>query len=461
MKGFVPTPNALVDTMVGRLFAGTPPRPEALVLDPGCGEGVFIDGVLRWCRRHGVAAPRIVGIELHPGRADEARTRFAGETTVEIRTADFLEATGEPADFVIGNPPYVPITGLSEAEKARYRETFSVATGRFDLYGLFVEQALRRLAPGGRLVVVTPEKYLTTASARPLRVLLAGHAVREVVLMPEGTFSGVVAYPAVTVVDAAAPGETRVTLRDGSVRAVSFPADGAPINVRTTETTHRGLVLGDVARRISCGVATGADRVFVRPRAGLPDALQAFAWPTLSGRQLLAGHDLAPTDVMLLPYDASGALLRPERLGALGEFLSEPEAKAALLRRTCARRKPWYAFHETPPMDDLLRPKLICKDIAQRPRFWVDRVGTVVPRHSVYYIVPLDGVDLDALAEALNADATSDWLMAHAQPAANGYRRLQSTVLKQVSLPETFNPWPAETPDLFRSAQRLGSLQPS
>lgn len=455
MKGFVPTPDALVDDMVRRLFADTPPSPESLVLDPGCGEGVFIAGVVRWCARHGVPMPHVVGVEMHPGRAAEARRRFVDVPSVEIREADFLAGDGEPAGFVIGNPPYVPITGLSEDEKARYREGFTVAAGRFDLYALFFEAALRRLAPGGRLVFVTPEKYLTTASARPLRALLARHAVRDVALVPEDTFLGVVTYPAVTVVDAAAPGTTHVTQRDGTERRVTFAADGAAVHVRGPRHEHRGTVLGDVARRVSCGVATGADGVFVRPRARLPDALAAFAYPTVSGRQLVPGAGLATADVMLMPYDATGALLDRDALGALGDVLSEPETKAALLRRTCARRKPWYAFHETPPLPDLLQPKLLCKDIAQRPHFWTDRDGLVVPRHSVYYVVPNDGVDLDALADALNSDATAEWLVAHAQPAANGYRRLQSTVLKQVPLPDALAR-PA-VPELFDALH----LQPS
>lgn len=457
MKGFVPTPDALVDDMVGRLFSSRTPGPESLVLDPGCGEGVFIAGVLRWCERHNVAPPRIVGVEMHPERAAKARTRFKNIPSVEIREADFLADDGEPVDFVIGNPPYVPITGLTEDEKGRYRARFAVASGRFDLYALFFEGALRRLIPGGRLVFVTPEKYLTTASTRPLRTLLARHAVCDIALLPEDTFPGLATYPAITVVETASPGLTTVTLRDGTERTVTFLPDGTPVHVQGTGREHGGLVLGDVTRRISCGVATGADGVFVRPRADLADGLAAFAYPTVSGRQLVPRHALAPTDVMLVPYDDSGTLLAPDALGRLGAVLSEPETKAALLRRTCARRKPWFAFHETPPLQDLLRPKLLCKDIAQRPHFWIDRDGLIVPRHSVYYVVPNDGVDLDVLADALNSDATAEWLAAHAQPAANGYRRLQSTVLKRIPLPDTHARH--GTPDLFHAPER--DLQPA
>lgn len=437
MKGFVPTPAAVVDDMVGRLFDGAPPSPGHTLLDPGCGEGEFIDGVLRWCHRRACQPPRIIGIELHPGRAAEARTRFANEPSVRVEETDFLTWDG-PADYVIGNPPYVPITKLAEHEKTRYRERFATASGRFDLYALFFEQALRVLKDEGRLVFVTPEKYLSVGAAKPLRKLLARRTVREVVLLGEDTFPGLVTYPAVTVVDVAPSNEpTRVTLRDGTSRTLTFPSDGAsvtPLIYDAATPAGSGFTLADVTDRISCGVATGADRVFVRPRDTLPSALLPFAFPTIAGRQLDPETEATPTEVMLVPYDRNGNLLPPDRLRDLGAYLATPERKRALLRRTCVRRKPWYAFHETPPMSDLLRPKLLCKDIASEPRFWIDRDGGIIPRHSVYYIVPRSADHLDTLADELNTDETAQWLKAHAQPAANGYRRLQSSVLKRIPL---------------------------
>ena len=47
-----------------------------------------------------------------------------------------MQGTG-PFDYIIGNPPYVPIEGLDEAEKGRYKAAFLTAQGRFDLYLLF------------------------------------------------------------------------------------------------------------------------------------------------------------------------------------------------------------------------------------------------------------------------------------------------------------------------------------
>src|ERR1700680_2488806 len=100
--------------MVDRLFLERPPRSEDTLLDPGCGRGEFIEGVIRWCRAHRAPIPRILGIESNPKHVTAAVDRFAGHSAVEIRESDFLRDR-DPAcyDFIIGNPPYVPITELS------------------------------------------------------------------------------------------------------------------------------------------------------------------------------------------------------------------------------------------------------------------------------------------------------------------------------------------------------------
>src|SRR5882724_11871669 len=66
VKGFVPTPPAVIDAMLAKLFSGGPPPPNSSVLDPGCGTGAFIEGLMRWSRRHKTPLPNVVGIESDP-----------------------------------------------------------------------------------------------------------------------------------------------------------------------------------------------------------------------------------------------------------------------------------------------------------------------------------------------------------------------------------------------------------
>jgi hypothetical protein len=189
--------------------------------------------------------------------------------------------------------------------------------------------------------------------------------------------------------------------------------------------------------RISCGVATGADTVFIQPAEGLDPAFQHFAHPTIAGRQLTpATTDLPQRFVMLIPYNMDGRLLPLGELKALSRYLMRDDVRRRLLVRTCVKHKPWYAFHETPVLREILRPKILCKDISETPHFWVDRSGQFVPRHSVYYIVPQKPDTIDVIAGYLQSPSVHQWLAQNCQRASKGFLRLQSRVLQRLPLPD-------------------------
>jgi adenine-specific DNA-methyltransferase len=439
MKGFVETPPAVIDFMVDELFRDKPPTKNSRLLDPGCGNGAFIDGVIRWCERKAVCLPSILGVELDPDRAQSSRQRFRDEKRIAIREADFLTSPLNEFDYVIGNPPYVAITSLNSDEKAKYRERFAGASGRFDLYLLFFEHAVRALTRDGRLVFITPEKFLYVSTAAPLRRLLASFSVDRLHFVDEDTFEGLVTYPLISEISASVKSAaTAVTFRDGTTRSVRLPANGESWlkSISSRPDDAFGPTLKDVAERVSCGIATGADSVFIVPTESVPPELRTFAYPTISGRQISKDHEPVPTDSILVPYRPDGSLISEENLGALRNYLAQPATKEKLIARTCADRKPWYAYHESPVPSLICRPKILCKDIGSDPFFVLDRSGVLLPRHSVYYIIPSNPAILEALFEYLNSDFAKQWLRDHCQRAAKGFVRLQSHVLKELPIPE-------------------------
>lgn len=434
--------------MVGRLFEGRPPKSSDIVLDPGCGTGAFLKGIIRWCKRNNNPVPELVGVESEPGRAQQARMALEAEARVEIRLSDFLAAPFGSFDYIIGNPPYVSITRLSEREKRSFRANYVTARGRFDLYLLFFERALKSLKRNGRMVFITPEKFLYVETAAPLRRLLAQKDVADITMIDEQVFGTLVTYPTVsTIVNRPPSAPTRVQLRDGSQRRCTLKGDGAswlPAMRGVAAKSNTQPTLSDLCIRISCGVATGADGIFVRDMRGLEPELRAFARSTIAGRELTVPGKLDPPRyAMLTPYTDDGSLIRENQLGPLGEYLRRPRIRQQLAQRTCARRKPWYAFHENPPLLEILRPKILCKDITRRPYFWIDREGKLVPRHSVYYIVPEDPTALDAICRYLNSEEVAQWLTEHCQRAASGFLRLQSNILKMLPVPRELRPHPA------------------
>ncbi len=457
MRGFVPTPDKVVDHMVDLLFEGRDVGPGDRLLDPGCGTGAFMDGVVRWSVATQTHLPQLTGIELNRQLALVAASHFQGHSNVNVEEGDFLGAVlPSKYDYVIGNPPYVSILRLDQEEKDLYRNSYRTATGRFDLYMLFFERALDVLRPGGRLVFVTPEKFTYVDSASSLRTIVSSHDVQRLEFLPENTFGNLVTYPLITVVEKGSRGApTRIVSRSGAKKVVRLPNGGAswaPILNGAASHPNReggGDVLSAVCDRVSCGVATGADGVFVFERTELPDDLRQFAWPAVAGKDLDLTKDLVEIQsVMLIPYDADGSLIPLEGLGPFGQYLMEPPVSARLRQRTCVNRKPWYAFHETPHMSQILRPKILCKDIARQPAFWLDRSGSTLPRHSTYYIVPRDESILEPLCEYLNGRQAHDWLMENCQRAANGFIRMQSNVLKRLPIPLDLidDAWPKPRP---------------
>lgn len=95
MKGYALTPPAVVDLMVEKLFRNGAPSPDATLLDPGCGTGVFLHGVVRWCASRSVPLPRLIGVDSDPARVAFSRDRFAGIDRIEICDADFLLTADE------------------------------------------------------------------------------------------------------------------------------------------------------------------------------------------------------------------------------------------------------------------------------------------------------------------------------------------------------------------------------
>jgi methylase of polypeptide subunit release factors len=59
------------------------------------------------------------------------RNKYDRLCDVSIERADFLEDGHAQYDYIVGNPPYVAITRLSETEKARYRAVTAVIHPQF------------------------------------------------------------------------------------------------------------------------------------------------------------------------------------------------------------------------------------------------------------------------------------------------------------------------------------------
>lgn len=91
--------HQLTDPWARRLVADAHLRRGDLVVDIGAGHGALTRPLV-------AAGARVIAVELHPGRADLLRARFAGEPVTVVR-ADAADLRLPRRPFhVVANPPF-------------------------------------------------------------------------------------------------------------------------------------------------------------------------------------------------------------------------------------------------------------------------------------------------------------------------------------------------------------------
>jgi len=185
------TPPALAARLLDQATAAGIDWSVCSVLDPACGGGAFLAPVAERILKAlshlepvallDTLATRVRGYEIDPVAAWMSQvfleamvlpiSRAAGRrlpVVVEVRNSLVYESAQTAFDLVVGNPPYGRIT-LSRRVRARYAKGLY---GHANLYGLFLDLALRWVRPGGVIAYVTPTSFLAGEYFKNLRAML-------------------------------------------------------------------------------------------------------------------------------------------------------------------------------------------------------------------------------------------------------------------------------------------------
>lgn len=495
-SGVVYTPDELVDMVIDRALRGRDELLDGVILDPACGAGAFLVAILRRIgerlTRIGVdvasragrdvfivaAETQIRGYDIDPCAVELAKDALRAEFQIispgpvpsdflgeSVKVADFILGRAEvPAaerpDLVLGNPPYVPVDRLPQDLKHRLRSTYATATGRIDLYTVFLERASQEVAEDGRVAFITPDKYLTSQSARKLREHLVGtgHIDSLTLFDSHKLFPEVATVPCVTVWDrGAARSRTQV------MRCSTSEADST-ISIRSVAELGHDRFLGDQWRlsstktvrladrikadhprlrdrveRVSAGIATGYNRAFLLAAEDTHGVEPLLLYPTAGGRDIVANAVKDRGQRLLMPYtwdeDGIATLIDLDEYPGAGQWLARHAEP--LRRRHCVRvwNKAWWDVHD--PVGEPLhrRAKVLVPDLAKTNRFAADIKG-IVPQHSVYYLLPRPGEDVRVLSALLNSVAVQYLIHDAAPLAKDGFRRYRRQFLLDLPVPE-------------------------
>ena len=417
----VPEIEALLDRL------GWPGQGHRL-LDPGAGNGGFLVAALDRMDldRDGIetAAWRVKGYEFYPVAVAEARRAVHDHLVRPGRPARRRADCRGPGllldpvpagifDVIAANPPYWRLTNLPPGYRADY-ETIVPAHARADLLYAYLQQAADIVAAGGRIGLITADRWLLNAGSSELRRRLGlRYRVSDVCRLDaasafyrpkdrrRGTPSRV--HPVSLILDPGGSGR-RLDVRPFQLAALP-DVDGVPLPA-----------IADI--RLAPWL--GPDGIFiVGASTGLPSS------------------HLVP---IVEPEDIEGEQIRPARKWALvtGECEPPPAVLAhldATLDRTPPRGR--RAVRWLPPETftgklPLRRDAVLVPRIARRLKAVRLPAGRLPVNHQ---LVVVSGLAAPALIAILSDPVVQAQAEALALRVEGGYRSYTATLLRQLIIP--------------------------
>ena len=106
LRGAYYTPLQIADAMVG-LFAS---QNISTVLEPSCGDGVFLDSLKNLKLLDKVR--KVTAVEIEPDESKKVCSRYLNFAQVKVCNEDFFDYYNhvlgkENFDLILGNPPYI------------------------------------------------------------------------------------------------------------------------------------------------------------------------------------------------------------------------------------------------------------------------------------------------------------------------------------------------------------------
>jgi adenine-specific DNA-methyltransferase len=183
-RGAFFTPPAIAEYLARWAIAG---NVGARVLDPTCGDGVFLMAAGHQLLGLGAVPddldPLVTGVDIHEGSLIASDDNLAEEgMTANLIASDFFRLSppgsmfpslAEPFDAVIGNPPFVRYQQhVGEARRISVQAALAQGvrlSGLASSWAALLVHAGGFVAPGGRLAMVLPAELLSVGYAEPVR----------------------------------------------------------------------------------------------------------------------------------------------------------------------------------------------------------------------------------------------------------------------------------------------------
>lgn len=181
LRGAYYTPRKLANAVV-RLFAS---ENIDTVLEPSCGNGVFLDSLNETSLFEKIST--IDAVEIETSEAKKVFDKYKSIPQVNVINQDFFDFYKEVLDkktydLILGNPPYIRYQYLKETQRdcqAQILTSHGMKSNKLiNAWVAFMVACVQLLSENGKIAFVIPAEILQVAYAEDLRLYLANHLAK-------------------------------------------------------------------------------------------------------------------------------------------------------------------------------------------------------------------------------------------------------------------------------------------
>ncbi|MFC0698006.1 Eco57I restriction-modification methylase domain-containing protein [Paraburkholderia humisilvae] len=430
------TASHIVDDMLGRL--GWPAGNDRLV-DPGCGDGMFLaralDALLVTQPAGFDPRGRVEGWEIHPTACLDARSRVASVLAAHgwvparaaaiasdmVHNRDFLtEGPTTPQwDILAGNPPYLRAANVPDILRNEYsRHVPDFARG--DMLHSFLERCSRAVRPSGRIGFITADRWLMNEQASRLREQLGqrlslAHTER---LSAETAF-----YRAKLRRSKAPPRVHPVSVVLVSDAGAARNLTASPIHPGVDASRYEGMEQLSAFAQIRIAPWLGTKGVFVVDAATARRLPPEYLVPAIDTDDIVNGQLRTPTRWAIRTRPSE------EPCPEIMAHLTSQMHRMAKRGRQGRLWMPPESFHAL----DLTCESLIVPRIAKTPKAVRVPPGILPINHNLS-IVAGGATTLDQVEQALASAVAAEWARDYAPRLEGGYLSLTTTLLRRMPM---------------------------
>ena len=383
LRGGFYTPPALVGHALRNLRRLLPTAAATRLLEPGVGDGAFIDGLVK----AGFPVEEITALDVDPDAVAVTRSKLSRHgisgKALHQSTLAWSLGTTEHFDAVIGNLPFVRFQFVPAADREAAllnAERLGVQIGGVaNLWLPMLLASLSRLRVGGAFSLVLPAECFTGVSAGSARSwLLSNTAELRCDLYPPGSFPGVLQEVVLLSGRRSIPSTSdrcnvTVALHSAQYSATEFDEEQAQVTHHQVKpdggswtrllitpsqlnALDEALAIPAVAylrtvAKFEVAAVTGANAYFsLRESEVRAYELKPWVRPLLARANQAPGLHFTPADhemnvranrVAFL-FDSSQAQLVRSRTPGVDDYLKDGENREIDRRYKCRIRQPWY-----------------------------------------------------------------------------------------------------------------------